>query len=261
MENKKEDNTKSLVILLMLLLFFAFLVAKPFSPTPTAYLTLPLIGDTSELSDPTLIGGIAILVAIWIIVLILYRKLKKKSRNDKLSGLPEVPQPISNIETPTPQEIQKKEGLTEEELKQLFREIAPKIEPVHIEPVKETKPLINEKELEMFEQRQKQAKPAEKLTGKERDITGLKKLMGDLLKKNYTKVSILRYLQKKDWRLSEIAQAVREINETNLFGYIRQAISLGYKREQFQRLLMSKGWTNDEIEIAVQKLQKPVLKI
>ena len=152
MKNQKEVSINTLILGSILFLFLAFIIIQPIDLTGNVI--LPLVGETNDIPTPTLIGAIAVLVVIWILVVVLHRRLKKKEKLEKLPGLPGLPEPVSTIEIPTVQEIQKRQGLTEEELKQLFREIAPKIEPIPQAQPSQS-PLFNIKELEFFEQQQK----------------------------------------------------------------------------------------------------------
>ena len=76
----------------------------------------------------------------------------------------------------------------------------------------------------------------------------LKALMLDLLNKRYTRESIIKYLKKKGYKLTQIAQTIREINNDNLSRYIKQAVSLGYKKDQISKQLLNKGWDQEDIE-------------
>ncbi len=49
-----------------------------------------------------------------------------------------------------------------------------------------------------------------------------------------------------------MATAIREVNQTNLRRYIKEAISLGYKKQQFIPRLLKKGWTTQEINNVMQ---------
>ncbi len=235
MENGKGVSTNLLIFLCFIFLFIMFILIKP---TTTGLITLPIIGETSDLSNPALIGAIVLLLVIWIAAIVLYRKLKNKTKLQKIE-ITEVPDPISSIEIPTPQEIQRKEGLTEEELKRLFQEIAP-----HIESIQQ--PGSSKKEFEILE---KGLKKPELPTPEEakHNLNELRKLLIVLLRKNYKKDIIVKYLQKKSWRLNEISQVINEINERSLRNYIKDALSLGYKKEQFIKLLLNKGWTIEDI--------------
>ena len=255
MENQKEVNLNTLILFSLVFLFLAFIIIQPVSLT--GLITLPLIGDTSELSGTTLIGAVSLLLAIWIVVFMLFKKLRKKNKLEKVPALPEFPGPVSGVDISSLDELQKKQGLTEDELKQLFTEVAPQIE---IQP--EIK--INEKELELFEkQKLIQEKPSIEIPkrintskpiiseDKPKDINELRKIAKTLLAKNYTKESVIKYLQKKGWGLSQIAKVIQEINLMNLSKYLKEAVSLGYKKDQLVKQLLSKGWTNQEINDAI----------
>ena len=260
MENQKEVGINTLILFSLVFLFLAFIIIQPIPLT--GLITLPLIGDTSELSGTTLIGAVSLLLAVWIIVFMLFKKLRKKSKLEKVPALPEVPGPVSTVDIPSLDELQKKQGLTEDELKQLFTEIAPQIET-------QSKITINEKELELFE-KQKSAQNKEEaeipkkteeakqslFEEKSRDINELRKITRALLEKNYTKESIVKYLQKKGWKLSQIAKIIQEINLMNLFRYIKEAVSLGYKKDLLVKQLLSKGWTLKEINYILSQIKK-----
>ena len=76
------------------------------------------------------------------------------------------------------------------------------------------------------------------------------------MEKNYTKESIVKYLQKKGWKLSQIAKIIQEINLMNLFRYIKEAVSLGYKKDLLIKQLLSKGWTLKEINYILSQIKK-----
>ena len=273
MESKKEVSTQTLLLFSSIFLMLAFLIIQPVDITGLA-ISLTLFGEVDFSNTTTLIGAGFLLVIIWILIVVLYKRLKHKSKLEKIPGLPGMPDPVSTIEIPTVQEIQKRQGLTEEELKQLFREIAPKIEPQVQQ--QSNIPMINQKELDFFEQQQKKLqdhltqdvknlgqpdltipkqieiqqkkidKPELELD-KKQDLVELKKLIINLLNKNYTKTSIIKYLQKKGWKSSQISQVVKDVNQTNLKNYVKEAISLGYKKEQIVKQLSTKGWVMQEI--------------
>lgn len=264
MVNQKEVSTNTLILISIIFLVFAFLVIQPINIT-SGVISLPIIGELDLSNTSTLIGAVVLLIVICVTIFILHRKLKNKQKLEKIPGLPGLPEPVSTIEIPTVQEIQRRQGLTEEELKQLFREIAPHIEP-NPQIQHSQQPLLNLKELEFFEQQQKkldqhvsdinklQPPPVQKieqkteiLLEKKEDLSELKKLITSLLNKNYTKSSIIKYLQKKGWKLSQISQVIKEINQTNLKNYVKEAVSLGYKKEQITKQLSSKGWKMQEI--------------
>jgi len=273
MENEKGVSTSFLVLICFVFLFIMFLAIKP---APTGFVTLPLIGDTNDLSNPTLLGAVILLLAVFIAALVLYKKLKNKTNLEKI-GVTEVPGPVSNIDIPTPEEIRKKEGLTEEELKKLFQEIAPHIEsaPIPTELSETVK-----KELQALEEAPKAPEapsipkppeaPAVKAEGQkeeektvekkkqkkeERDLNELKRLLLVLLKKNYRNEIILKYLRKKGWKLSEISQIINEVNDIRLRYYVKEATSLGYKKEHLIKPLLSKGWTMEDINKAFSNAQ------
>ena len=260
MENQKEASLNALILFSLVFLFLAFIIIQPVPLT--GLITLPLIGDTSELSGTTLIGAISLLLAIWIVVFMLFKKLRKKNKLEKVPALPEVPGPVSTVDIPSLDELQKKQGLTEDELKQLFTEIAPQIET-------QSKITINEKELELFEKQKstqdkkeveipkKTEEEKQILTGERtKDINELRKITRALLAKNYTKESVIKYLQKKGWKLSQIAKVIQEINLINLYKYIKEAVSLGYKKDPLIKQLLSKGWTLREINYALSQIKK-----
>src|SRR3989344_8531 len=248
MESKKEISTDIIIFTSLIFLFFVFLIIQP--TVNTGYITLPLIGDTNELSDPTLIGGIALLVVVWIVVVILYVKLKKKKQLQRLPGLPE--SEFENIEGANVKEEQKG-ALTEYELKQLFKEIAPSIGSTQQMPPMPRPGGIDIKDLQLpsppktqvQETRLPEQKPEIKIGKPENK---LKALMLDLLNKRYTRESIIKYLKKKGYKLTQIAQTIREINNDNLSRYIKQAVSLGYKKDQISKQLLNKGWDQEDIE-------------
>ena len=181
---------------------------------------MPLIGDTSEISSPVLITAIALLIVIWAVLIFLYIKLKKKKQLQKLPELPGVQ---------APSQVEKKGTLSEEELKQLFKEIAPSLETAKIPMQIPQKPTLEIK------------KP-------EQNLNELKNLILNLLNKNYTRESIIKHLQKKGWKFNQMAQVIKNINENNLRNYIKEASSLGYARQQYTPLLLSKGWSLEDID-------------
>ncbi|MEK6932362.1 MAG: hypothetical protein AABW56_01045 [Nanoarchaeota archaeon] len=244
---KGDINTNSLVIVSLIFILVAFLTINPFDMT--GLITLPIIGDTSEIPNATLMGGIVLLIIIWIIIMIIAKKVKKKSQLEKIPVLTEVPSPVSNINFKNPQEL-KKDGLTEEELKQLFNDISPRVELAQ-------RPIVNKNELDELEKQITNNLGFKKLPeiNKEphkKDLNELKKLMLALLKKNYTKESVIKYLKKKGWSLSEISQVNKEINMINLRNYVKEAISLGHKKPRIVKELQNKDWTIEEINRAMQ---------
>ncbi len=252
---EKEVDTNYLIFISVFFIILIFLIMQPVGNT--GLITLPLVGDLNEISNVNLIGAIVFLVVIWIVVIVLYIKLKKKKQLEKLPKLPEIAQTMNNITN----EPSNKNSLSEEELKQLFKEIAPTIEP--LQSIKqEVKTEINpELKLSLPPlpkpnniQEKKIVNKSDVIENKTKDIEELKKLILNLFNKNYTKQSIVKYLKKKGWSLIQMAQAIKEINEKNLNNYIKEAVSLGYKKEQLYRPLLSKRWNNEDINKAMKSV-------
>jgi len=245
---EKEVDSNLLISMSLFVIIFLFLIIQPISLT--GFVELPLVGDTSELSNPILIGGIALLVLIWVALIVLYIKLKKKKQLQKLPDLPETVTPIPSISTQMQPE-KKKGTLSEDELKELFKEIAPTIES-SLSQKKEVLGLPEKQEVEkpILEKQIIEIKRSEQLPERRQDLMQLKNLILDLLNKSYTRESIVKYLQKKGWKLNQMALVIKDINEANLRNYIKEAVSLGYTRQQFTPLLLTKGWTINDIDRA-----------
>jgi len=245
---EKEVDSNLLISMSLFVIIFLFLIIQPISLT--GFVELPLVGDTSELSNPILIGGIALLVLIWVALIVLYIKLKKKKQLQKLPDLPETVTPIPSISTQMQPE-KKKGTLSEDELKELFKEIAPTIES-SLSQKKEVLGLPEKQEVEkpILEKQIIEIKRSEQLPERRQDLIQLKNLILDLLNKSYTRESIVKYLQKKGWKLNQMALVIKDINEANLRNYIKEAVSLGYTRQQFTPLLLTKGWTINDIDRA-----------
>ncbi len=223
MAEEKESSTNLLIFLSIVFLFIIFVVVQP---TRTGYFSLPLVGDTSTLSNPTLIGAVVILLFIWAGVFLLYVKIKKKKQ---LQNLPDLPNSDLIIPEQT-QTSQLKQGLSEDELKKLFNDISP----IMKEEVKENKP----------EKVQEKVIPQKK----ESNINDLRNLMTNLLSKNYSKESILKYLQKKGYSLNEISVVTNDVNKIRLREYVQKAKSLGYKKDKIIAQLKNKGWSLEDIK-------------
>jgi len=245
---EKEVDSNLLISMSLFVIIFLFLIIQPISLT--GFVELPLVGDTSELSNPILIGGIALLVLIWVALIVLYIKLKKKKQLQKLPDLPETVTLIPSISTQMQPE-KKKGTLSEDELKELFKEIAPTIES-SLSQKKEVLGLPEKQEVEkpILEKQIIEIKRSEQLPERRQDLMQLKNLILDLLNKSYTRESIVKYLQKKGWKLNQMALVIKDINEANLRNYIKEAVSLGYTRQQFTPLLLTKGWTINDIDRA-----------
>src|SRR3989344_3004097 len=245
---EKEVDSNLLISMSLFVIIFLFLIIQPISLT--GFVELPLVGDTSELSNPILIGGIALLVLIRVALIVLYIKLKKKKQLQKLPDLPETVTPIPSISTQMQPE-KKKGTLSEDELKELFKEIAPTIES-SLSQKKEVLGLPEKQEVEkpILEKQIIEIKRSEQLPERRQDLMQLKNLILDLLNKSYTRESIVKYLQKKGWKLNQMALVIKDINEANLRNYIKEAVSLGYTRQQFTPLLLTKGWTINDIDRA-----------
>ena len=69
----------------------------------------------------------------------------------------------------------------------------------------------------------------------------------NLLNKNYTHDSILKYLKNKGYSLFQVRRGVDIINEENLANYVKQCYALGIEREMIIKNLLNHGWNDIEI--------------
>ncbi|MEK6835767.1 MAG: LPXTG cell wall anchor domain-containing protein [Nanoarchaeota archaeon] len=220
----QELNTSLVVLYSIIFLFIVFLVIG--QPRTTTLVTLPLIGDTENISLTT-----TIIIAVGVLVIaagifLLYKKFIKKKQLEvpKPENLPELTSQLSSLELSNKETSE----LTEEDINKLF---------VEGEQPKEELTLPEKKEKQVIQQKEKQTNYKE-----------LRALILNLLNKNYTHDSIINYLKTKGYNLTQIKKVIDGINQSNLSRYIGQCISLRVSKDEIIKNLLSRGWSLEEIK-------------
>lgn len=240
---KEESNTSLLVFYSLAFLFIVFiLVGTPKTTSlTTSLVTLPIVGDTAEISLTTTIGiAVTVLVIAGAIFLITRkRKDKKQAEVPKTENLPQLTPQLNTIEPAKEPKVElsklgKLDTLTEEDLDKLFTAAR--------QPEMPPAPIKKEPEEEIVLQTQ-----VEKQVERQVNYKELKSLIINLLNKNYTHDSILKYLKNKGYSLFQIRRAVDIINEENLANYVKQCYALGIEREMIIKNLLNHGWSDNEI--------------
>ena len=232
---KEESNTSLLVFYSLAFLFIVFILVG--TPKTTSLVTLPIVGDTGEISLTTTIGIAIIVLVIAGVIFLIARKAKNKKQVEapKTENLPQLTPQLNTIELAKELPIEmpklgKLDTLTEEDLDKLFTAAR--------QPEMPPAPVKKEPEEEHVLQTQVE---------KQVNYKELKSLIINLLNKNYTHDSILKYLKNKGYSLFQIKRAVDIINEENLSNYIKQCYALGIEREMIIKNLLNHGWNDIEI--------------
>lgn len=232
-----EDSTNVSVIIIysfaFLFVVFLFLQQKDLITPTTGYALFDtnIFNDLGGFSLTTLIILFVVLILLAVGGFFLYKKLKKKKEISL-----EVPKPplteksISsldkafNVPSPNFQEDEKQEPSMNDDLNELFIEAPEENTEKHVE-----------------------AKPQEIKEEPEFDLQQLKKLVELLMKKNYTKESIVKYLRSKNYSLAQIKQAISTINEENIKNYVQDALSQGFSKQDIIKNLLNSGWSKEDI--------------
>ena len=221
----KEENSSSFyVIAAFVLLFFAFLIIQP-NPESTGLISLNLGGEGIQSKLPVIIIGVTAILALGV-AFMSYKHFKKKKQ-------PETAKEGENKAPLPPQ----KQGLTDEELKELFPEN-------HKEEVKAEEPVQPSIQPPIPQQEQKT------LT----NLTEIKTMINNLLKQGMTKEQIVSNLQAKGYSIQQITKATEEINLEHVKSYIQSTTQQGFTKEQITKILLENGWKQEQIQRAFQLL-------
>lgn len=232
-----EDSTNVSVIIIysfaFLFVVFLFLQQKDLITPTTGYALFDtnIFNNLGSFSLTTLIILFVVLILLAVGGFFLYKKLKKKK------GISlEIPKPplaeksISgldkefNVPSPNIEENEKQEPSINNDLNELFMETPEENTEKHIE-----------------------VKPQEVKGEPEFDLQQLKKLVELLMKKKYTKESIIKYLRSKSYTLTQIKQAISSINEENIKNYIKDSLSQGFSKQDIIKTLLNSGWSKEDI--------------
>jgi hypothetical protein len=229
---REDTNISVIIIYSFVFLFIVFFFLQQENIIAQKAPTGSAIFDVLE--EFSLITLIIVIVVVGLIVggYFIYKKIKNKKQVPL-----EIPKPPSSSEKslsnlnkefniPSPETKAEKQEQTnfETDLNQLFNEniqevAKPKEEPKIIEKPKEIK----------F------------------DLEKLKNIINALMKKNYSKESIVKYLNSKGFTLMQIKQAINSINEDVLSNYIKNSLSQGFKKQEIIKKLLESNWTKEDI--------------
>lgn len=228
-----DDTNVSVIILysfVFIFIVFLFLqqgnLIKETGTTGYALINLDSINNLEEFSLTTLIIIITVVILLIIAGFILYKKLKRKKHDiEGAKNLSDKSLPELSKEFNMPQNKNDSSELNTD-LNKLFMEEIPSPEEKTQNP-------------EMIKE---EIKEENKFNTDE-----LKKIIKGLMKKNYTKESIVKYLNSKGYNLTQIRQAINSINENNLKSYISNALSQGFNKEDIMNALLKSGWSKEDI--------------
>lgn len=226
-----EDNTNVSVIIIysFVFLFFVFLFLQEgqiIVNEPTGHLLFDTLDGSSSLTIIILIISLILIAGFGFFV---YKKIKSK-KNIVL----EVPKPpqlnsseksISDLDKdfniPALEKSQEAQdaGNEDEEINKLFSDSQPK-------EVQQDKIEIKENKINLDE---------------------LRKLVRILIKKNYNKNEIVKYLTSKKYNISQIRESVNIINEENISVYIKNSLSQGFSKKDIINALIKSGWNKEDI--------------
>src|SRR3990167_6524422 len=218
-----EDNNASVIItysFVFLFIVYIFLQQGDIIPQTTGYAFF----DADVLSGLSLTTLIILLAALVILIVggfFLYKKLKKKKEQSE-----------SNLEIPKP-------DIYEKSISDLSKEF--------------NIPANEEKAEKSDVKEAPEATPAEqedkigKVKEKEFNLDELKQILKVLMKKSYTKESIVKYLNSKGHNLMQIKQAINSINNENLRNYVKNALSQGFSKQDVMQALLKSGWNKEDI--------------
>ena len=231
---RDDTNISVIIIYSFVFIFIVFLFLQQGNiitqPTGYALFDTDVFSALSELSLTTLI---IIAIALILVILggfFLYKIIKDK-RKAKVE-VPEISQATEksitglNKEFNIPLANKNKEqelSMLDEDINKLFMENAPGVEKTQV-----TKEIIENKQAKF-------------------NLGELKQLIKSLMEKNYTKESIIKYLNNKGYNLIQIKNAISLINNDNLFNYIKNALSQGFSKQEVMKSLLDSGWNREDI--------------
>ena len=230
---KDDSNISVIIIYSFAFLFIVFLFlqeGKIINQPSTGYALFSL----DNLGDSSLIAIIIITIILIVIAgtgFFVYKKLKSKK---SLLEIPKPPQPAEKSLTDLSKEFNLPESIPE-----------PKKQEINMDG--DLSQLFAESKSPVIQKHPAQEIPKEDLKEKEANLDELKKLISSLMKKNYTKESIINYLNKKGFKLVYIKKAIDMINEDNLSNYVQNALSQGFSRDEIAKSLLEHGWNKEEI--------------
>jgi len=178
-------------------------------------------------------GGIIVLIVGFII----FKKLKKK-KNAETQAPQQVQQPQPQLYEKSISDLSKEfnvkgeEGELNRDFDKLFSQSP---EPGIVNPPP------------MMELKEEKGIGEEELKKEESNLDQLKQVLRDLIKKNYTKESIVKYLTKKGYTLMQIRKAIDSINGDSLSSYIKNTLSQGFSKKEIVNALLKAGWSKEDI--------------
>lgn len=233
-----DTNISIIIIYSFFFLFIVYLflqqgnlITKTTGTTGYALFDTTIFENLTDLSLTTLILIVVGLALLIIGGIFLYKKLKKKKEAQTNLEIPVPPQPAEKsiaelnkeFNVPQPQPVSQ-ENVLDQDINKLFMENAEQ-KPQVIEQVSEEKP----REETKF------------------NLDELKQLLKSLMKKNYTKESIVKYLNNKGFNLMQIRKAIYYINEDSIANYVRNALSQGFSKQEIIKALLNSGWNKEDI--------------
>lgn len=238
-----DTNISVIIIYSLVFIFIVFLFLQQGNIINTQGTTGYALFDTdvfTKLSDLSLTTLIIIAVVLVLIIFggfFLYKKLKKKK---ELANIQPNEKAISDLNkefnVPSPTKTEKQESnLLDTDLNKLFMEETPVPSPTQTQKinVETEKPEIKLEE--------------ERIEEKEFNLDELKQLIKSLMKKNYTKESVVKYLNNKGYNLIQIRRAINSINEDSLGNYIENSLSQGFSKQEIINSLLKSGWNKEDI--------------
>ncbi len=231
---RDDTNISVIIIYSFVFIFIVFLFLQQGNiitqPTGYALFDAKVFQDLTSLSLTTLIIIIVALILLMVGGFFIYKLIKDK-RKAKVE-IPEISQAAEksiidlNKEFNVPLANKNKEqepNMLDEDINKLFMENAPGVEKTQV-----TKEIIENKQAKF-------------------NLGELKQLIKSLMEKNYTKESIIKYLNNKGYNLIQIKNAISLINNDNLFNYIKNALSKGFSKQEVMKSLLDSGWNKEEI--------------
>jgi len=231
----RDDTNISVIIIysfVFIFIVFLFLQQSNIITQTTGYALFDakVFQDLNNLSLTTLIIIIVALILLIVGGFFIYKIIKDK-RKARIE-VPEISQAAEKSITELNKEFnaplvnknkEQEPNMLDEDINKLFMENAPSVEKTQV-----TKEIIENKQTKF-------------------NLGELKQLIRSLMKKNYTKESIIKYLNNKGYNLIQIKNAISLINEDNLSNYIKNALSQGFSKQEVMKSLLDSGWNKEDI--------------
>ena len=225
-----DNNTSVIIIYSFAFLFIVFLFLQQGNFIKEAQTTGYALFDTSaftNLQSFSLTTLIIIVVALILILIggyFLYQKIKNKKQSLNAPNPPQYNEKtISNLNKEFNVRGSKKSEseMNNDAIRTLFMED------------------VNKKEqLKPKTEKPKEIKP---------NFGELRNILKSLMKKNYTKESIVKYLTSKGYNIMQVKKALNSINQESLANYIKNSLAQGFSKQEIVKALLERGWNKEDI--------------